>query len=62
MSYFPEYAKEEAKEWLEEFEQTLKGEDFQTYFSGLSQEFHDSLLKHLADKIFWLNLSYLDYI
>ena len=62
MSYFPEYAKEEAKEWLEEFEQTLKGEDRQTYFSGLSQEFHDSLLEHLADKIFWLNLSYQDDI
>ena len=60
MSYFPEHAEEEAKEWLEEFEQQLQGEDHIVYFSGLSPNFHDKLKKHLADKIFWLNLSYQD--
>jgi hypothetical protein len=50
---------EEAKTWIEDFEENfLSDKDRVIWFSGISEEAHQLLVKCLAEKLYHLHLSY----
>jgi len=59
MSYFMEDASKEAKAWIEDWEEVyLPDKDRVAWFSGVSEEARQLLVKCLAEKLYHLHLSY----